>query len=100
MKTKLGAEKYAEQVRRFLGPYGCQTKMLDYDNLLETAKMSFSVQGSNLIEVSVAISKLARSERSARVKTAILTHWPTPNILWPAYAPVRKWIHEPSVGEK
>lgn len=83
-------EKYANMLRQYLGPYGFQTKWLDYENLLETAKLSFDVQGKNIVEVAVAVQNLGRAERSARVKEAVRRHWPTPNVILPANAPVRK----------
>lgn len=85
-----GAEKYAQQVRQFLGPYGCQTGLLDYETLLVVAKKAFDVQGTNLVAVAVAVQNLGRTERSARVKEAVRRYWPDPSVLWPAKAPVRK----------
>jgi hypothetical protein len=83
-------EKAAQTIRQYLGPFGCQTKMLDYERLLETAKLAFDVSGTNLIDVAYKVKGLGTRERSARVKEAIRTHWPTPNVLWPANCPVRR----------
>lgn len=83
-------EQWAEQLRRYLAPFGCQTRLLDYDNLLETAKMAFDVQGANVVDVAYHVRGLGKRERSARVKEAIRKHWPTPNNLWPANSPVRR----------
>lgn len=89
---KLGFEKAAETLRQHLGPYGCQTKRMDYESLLEVAKMAFDVPGRNIVDVAYAVKGLGTRERSARVKEAILKHWPEPTVLWPRDAPVRKWI--------
>lgn len=83
-------EKYANKLRQYLGTWGCQTKMLDYDHLVETAKLAFDVQGKNVVDVAVAVEKLGTRERSARVREAMRKHWPTPNVLWPAHANARK----------
>jgi len=85
-----GLERYANRLRQFLGPWGCQTRFLDYDELLDVAKLTFDVPGRNLVEVAVAVTKLGRVERQARVKEAIRKHWPEPTVLWPKDAPVRR----------
>jgi hypothetical protein len=90
-------ETYAQQLRQFLGTWGCQTRFLDYDDLYEVAKMTFDVPGINLVDVAAAVTQLGRVERSARVKEAIRKHWPEPTMVWPKDAPVRRRLAgEPS----
>lgn len=85
-------EKYVNQLRQYLGAWGCKGGLLDYDELFEVAKMTFDVPGSNLVEVAVAVQRLGKRERSARAREAIRKHWPEPTKLWPAGAPVRKML--------
>ena len=89
---KLGFDKCAETLRQHLGPYGFQVRKLDYDSLFEVAKMAFNVPGRSLVDVAFAVKGLGTRERSARVKEAVLKHWPTPTVLLPRDAPVRKWL--------
>jgi len=89
-RLKSGIEKYANMLRQYLGPWGCRTRLLGYDELLEVSKMAFDVPGHNLPEVATRVQVLGTRERSARVREAIRRHWPTPNHLWPADAPVRR----------
>lgn len=90
MRTSPGnADK---KLREYLGVWGCQTRMLDPDALVEVAGMTFDVPGQSLERVARAIDALGRVERSARVREAIRKHWPEPTILWPVHAPVRKLL--------
>lgn len=85
-------EKYANKLRQYLGAWGCQSGLLDYEELLEVVKMTFDVPGRNLVDVAVAVQNLGTRERSARVREAIRKHWPEPTKLWPSGAPVRKLL--------
>jgi len=85
-------EKHAQMLRQYLGSMGCKTGMLDYEELLEVSKMAFNVPGRNLVEVAVKVQNLGSRERSARVREAILKHWPEPTILWPAQGNARKML--------
>lgn len=82
----------AEKLKHLLGPYGCQSSKLEWDDLTAVAKLAFDVPGRTISDVATNASRLSAKERSARVKEAILKHWPEPTVLWPAKAPVRKWI--------
>lgn len=66
--------------------------LLDFEELLEVAKMTFDVPGRNLMDVAMAVERLGRIERSARVREAILKHWPEPTRLWPANGNARKLL--------
>lgn len=81
-----------KKLREYLGAWGCQTRMLSPDSLIDTAKLAFDVPGRSITEVTDAVSLLGTRERSARVREAVRKHWPTPNVLWPANAPVRKLL--------
>lgn len=85
-------EKYANQLRQYLGAWGCKSGLLDYEELLEVAKMTFDVPGRTLVEVAVAVQGLGTRERSARAREAIRKHWPEPTKLWPVSSPVRKML--------
>lgn len=87
-------EKHADMLRRFLGAHGCQSAMLEYDALMDTAKLAFDVPGTTMAEVAINVDHLGRRVRSARVREAIRKYWPTPNPLWPARAPVRRALRE------
>ncbi len=82
----------SEQVRRFLGTWGCKVSLLDDEELLVIAKMSFDVPGKTLLDVNLALKRLPRTERSARVREAILRYWPKPTILWPPQSNARKLL--------
>lgn len=66
--------------------------MLRDDELIEVAKLVFDVPGSSFGQLAYAIDKIGRVERSVRVQTAILRHWPDPTRLWPAHGNVRKLL--------
>ena len=87
-------ESPSDQLRRFLGTWGCQTRMLDADNLVRISVKAFEVPGGAISEVAAAVSAMSTNERAARVKAAVARHWPGPTALWPAHAPVRKRIEE------
>lgn len=90
MSTGAALEKAAQTLRQYLGPFGCQTRLLDYDGLLTIAKLAFDAPGRNLFDVADVVKGLGTIERSARVREAILKHWPNPTYVWPANCPVRK----------
>lgn len=85
-------EKYAQMLRQYLGSQGCQVRMLDYDELLEVAKLTFNVPGRNIPEVVTKIQNLGPKERTARTKEALRQHWPEPTVLWPAGGNARKLL--------
>lgn len=89
-ETHVTFEQHAEKLRRFLGPWGCQTALLDYEGLLDVSKRAFDVPGTNLVDVAVAVDRLSPVERRVRVRLAIRKHWPEPSRIWPAHANVRK----------
>ncbi len=85
-------ENAANKLRQYLGTWGCRVGMLDYDELLEVARMTFDVPGRTLLEVAMAVDKLGKVERSARAREAIRKHWPEPTVLWPAGGNARKLL--------
>lgn len=85
-------EKYAQMLRQYLGSMGCKVSMLGPDDLLEVSKLAFDSPGRNIVEVAVKVRNLGPRERSARVRSAIRTHWPAPTVLWPAQGNARKLL--------
>jgi hypothetical protein len=85
-------EKYAKMLRLYLGSAGCKVSMLDGDELLEVAKLAYDVPGNNIVEVAIKIQNLGKRERSARVREALLKHWPRPTLLWPPQGNMRKLL--------
>jgi hypothetical protein len=83
---------YGKQLRGFLGTWGCQTQHLDDEDLLDVAKRAFDVPGKSIVAVTIAVDRLGRAERSARIREAMRKHWPEPSRLWPANAPVRRLL--------
>ncbi len=85
-------EKYAQMLRQYLGSMGCKVSMLGAEELLEVSKLAFDVPGRNIEIVAVNVRNLGPRERSARVREAILKHWPEPTVLWPAQGNARKLL--------
>ena len=85
-------QKYANMLRQYLGSMGCKVSLLGAEELIEVAKLTYDVPGRNLVEVAVAVHKLTPKERSARVREALLKHWPEPTKLWPAQGNGRKLL--------
>ncbi len=88
----MNTENAANKLRQYLGTWGCQVRLLDFDELLEVSKMTFDVPGRTLLEVASAVERLGKVERSARVREALRKHWPEPTKLWPAGGNARKLL--------